>query len=212
MIISDKLKCIFIKVPKNASTSMEAALLKADPDCIISDLNKPPYGHELASQVRKIAGEQKWNEYFKFAFVREPKSRFISHYVYNLKATFNAQTRLHWMLGKDLKLISSDTKTIDKHMFAQFHIYDKYWCLPYRAYQQSTWIDEDIWLGDIAKIEEDWNYVCQRLGTGIYLPMRNETNSQEWRLDEDAEQLVNIFYKEDFDLYKKVTDNEVSNR
>ena len=75
MIISDKFKFIFVKIPKNASTSMEEALLKLDPEATVGDNSTPPFGHETMGSIKKVAGEDRWNEYFKFGFVRNPERR-----------------------------------------------------------------------------------------------------------------------------------------
>ena len=40
MIIFDKYKCIFIRIPKTGSTSVETLFKKIDPDCISSDEEK----------------------------------------------------------------------------------------------------------------------------------------------------------------------------
>ena len=77
MIISHKYKCIFIRVPKCLSTSVEDFFIKLDPDCISSD-NEVPYGHQTAKQVRQMVTEDEWNSYFKFTFFRNPEKRFIN--------------------------------------------------------------------------------------------------------------------------------------
>ena len=204
MIISDKYKCIFVRIPKNASTSMEEALIKADPNCITGDNNNPPFGHELASQVRLIAGEDRWNSYFKFAFVREPKERFISSFVYNVDYTFPDVYDLHWLLNDEHHLERSPERVINKHMFAQFHVYDKHWSQPKNAYQQVDWIHEELWLGNVSNLKEDWNYVCKQIGKDLPLPCVNTTTSKQWTIDKETELLLSLYYKEDFILYNKI--------
>ena len=69
MIISDKYKCIFIRIPKTASSSIEKLFKKLDPDCICStdpSFVNFPYGHHSASQLKKMVKDDKWNSYFKF--------------------------------------------------------------------------------------------------------------------------------------------------
>jgi len=212
MLISDKYKCILIKIPKNGSTSMQEALMALDPKCQVTGLSEPPYGHETASQARKIAGEERWNSYFKFAFIREPKSRFLSLYSYNTGATFTRQECLHWVLEKDYRLPDPYSKVIDKDMFARFHVYDKYWCFPYLKYQQVDWLDEDIWVGDLKNIEEDWKYVCSKIGVNVPLPKSNASDSDWWALDKEAEALLNMYYKEDFEFYEKFLNKKTKRR
>lgn len=204
MVISDKLKCIFVRVPKNASTSMEEALINEDPNCITGDDNNPPYGHELASKVRLIAGEERWKSYFKFAFVREPKERFISSFVYNADYTFPDQHNLHWLLNDEYHLERSLNRVINKHMFAQFHVYDKHWSKPKNAYQQVHWLDEELWLGNVSNLKEDWSYVCKQIGVDLPLPWTNTTTSKQWSIDKETGLLLSLYYKEDFTLYKSI--------
>jgi hypothetical protein len=209
MVISDKLKCIFVRVPKNASTSMEEALINEDPDCIRGDDSNPPYGHELASQVRLIAGEERWNSYFKFAFVREPKERFISSFVYNADYTFPDQHNLHWLLNDEHHLERSPNKVINKHMFAQFHVYDKHWSQPRNAYQQVHWLNEELWIGNVSNLKAHWSYVCKQIDVDLPLQRTNTTTSKQWTIDKETGLLLALYYKEDFTLYKSIWKNTI---
>jgi hypothetical protein len=201
VIISDKYKFIFVRIPKNASTSMFNALRALDPDAYVSSLDVPPYSHETGLEARKIAGEEKWSTYFKFAFLREPKSRLVSHYTYNLRQTFNRQTQLHWLLEKDLKFPNPIGQLIDKDMFVRFHVYNSYWSLPHKIYRQIDWIEDGMWLGDVANIQKDWDYVCSKIGKKINLEIQNKSTSAVWRLDSEADKLYKIFYADDIDYY-----------
>lgn len=203
MIISDKYKCIFIRIPKNASTSIEKVFGLYDPGSIQPN-ELPPYGHETASEVRDIAGEKRWNTYFKFAFFRNPEERFLSHFKYNINRIHSKSPQLWWLMPEK-ELSQRSDKVIDKHNFAQFHIYDKYWSKPKYKYQQVDWLDEeDIFVGSMDRIQEDWQYVCDKILLHVPLPITNKSKSQEWVLDDDVKQLIKTYYKEDIEYYNSL--------
>lgn len=203
MIISDKYKCIFIRIPKNASTSIEKVFGIHDPGSIYPN-DKPPYGHEVASDIRRIAGEEKWNSYFKFAFFRNPEERFISHFTYNLNRTHNKSDWLWWLLPNK-ELDQRPDKIVDKHNFAQFHIYDKYWSRPKYKYQQVDWLDEeDIFVGSMDRLADDWQHVCDKIGLQVPLPITNKAKKEGWVLDSEVKELIKTYYKEDIEYYNSL--------
>ena len=77
MRISHKLKFIFFSIPRTASESIRSAL---DP---YSDIKSEPKGlyhnHITALALRNHFNEMGWvwDDYFKFAFVRNPWDRFV---------------------------------------------------------------------------------------------------------------------------------------
>ena len=204
MIISDKHQCIFIRVPKNASTSIEHELIVSDPHCVLSDESLPPYGHQLASEVRAIAGEDKWNEYFKFAVFREPESRYLSTYVYNKDYRFPHHQRLHWLLDENKSFPDPEDKVIDKHMFVRMHAYNTYYCEPSGAYQQIDWLDEEgIYVASMDNLQREWQLICDKIQLPHRkLPRYNTSQSNDYTLDIDARMLMMMMYKEDFNYYK----------
>ena len=101
MIISDKLKCIFIRIPKTGSTTIENLLIEADPACISSDNGTPPYGHDGYQVVREMAGEERWNSYFKFVFVRNPYTWFLSSYSDHMNYSLEDVWGVHEILQKN---------------------------------------------------------------------------------------------------------------
>ena len=104
LVISKKNKLIFFHIPKNAGTSVSSALLKNEnyyyPWVIISkilrkfkktdnfffdNLQKKIYlftSHETVKTIEKKISSEIFDNFFKFAVVRNPYSRFVSRYNY----------------------------------------------------------------------------------------------------------------------------------
>ncbi|WP_152053199.1 sulfotransferase family protein [Tautonia marina] len=95
MSYSHNLKFVFIHIPKCAGTSIEKALQgqckienigKFDQDFIeknklgLSSRFHLSGKHLAASDLRKLMGEEIFDSYFSFAFVRNPFSRLVSYY------------------------------------------------------------------------------------------------------------------------------------
>jgi hypothetical protein len=88
-MISHKLKCIFIHIPRCAGTSVELALDARD-----WWLYTPQEKHLSASEA-KIRYADFWDDYFKFSFVRNPWDLEVSWYCW--KAT-KLKTKLKNMM------------------------------------------------------------------------------------------------------------------
>jgi chondroitin 4-sulfotransferase 11 len=68
-MISHELRCIFVHVQKTGGSSIRGALRMAQFDA---------HKHRFADELRTIYGADTWNQYFKFAFVRNPWDRLVS--------------------------------------------------------------------------------------------------------------------------------------
>ena len=70
-MVNDKLKCIFVEVPKTGSTSVRS---------VIGNPNRP---HKSISEIKFMVNKEKFESYFKFGFVRNPWDRVVSLYERN---------------------------------------------------------------------------------------------------------------------------------
>lgn len=92
MIVNHTYRFIFVHVPKNAGTSVTQALSKLsswrDQEIGGTQLGEALSAHYMkrfgmrkhspASDIRKVVGDDIWNTYYKFAFVRDPFARLNS--------------------------------------------------------------------------------------------------------------------------------------
>lgn len=92
MIVSHRHRFIFAAVPKTGTHSVRRALrehlgdedqeqvgLFVDRKLPYPELAAIGHGHLKLSQVRPHLGEERFRDYFKFAFVRNPFDRFVSY-------------------------------------------------------------------------------------------------------------------------------------
>jgi len=63
----DNNKCIFVPIPKTGTTSIAKFISKPGPNC-----------HPDILEIKQLMSEEKFDSYFKFAFVRNPWDRAVS--------------------------------------------------------------------------------------------------------------------------------------
>lgn len=90
-MISNKYKFICFRIPKAASSTIRAALInrfscrkvsvRTDVKALMRNFGK--YGLDV----------DLWEEYFKFSFVRNPWSRMVSRYIYQLRNDYPSVTK-----------------------------------------------------------------------------------------------------------------------
>ena len=108
MIVSHRHRFIFVAVPKTGTHSvrhalrghlgpddMEQARLFVEKQFPIPELAQLGHGHLSFEQVRPFLGEEVFQNYLKFAFVRNPFDRFISYCAFatSREGTFRARSK-----------------------------------------------------------------------------------------------------------------------
>ena len=218
MIISHKFKCIFIRIPKTGSTSVETYLKEVDPDCISSD-DKPPYGHETCSQLLEKHGHTIWNSYYKFTFIREPYQWYKSYYSDLLNYSWDEDSEL---AKKSLDLFLTDYKTLPEPVNGTLHekhimiiqLLNDFWFYPTindnimdKHVTQVSWLDRAVnYVGRTEFLDDDFKDVCNKLNipfTG--LKKLNTSNSYKLNHSEGSKKLIKCLAEEDLELYYNLT-------
>ncbi len=205
MLISDSHKFIFIHIRKVAGSSMRDSLaplslsretsLKAKVKSrllnIESDYHKVAFrAHSDILQVKKVMPKDLFDEYFKFAFVRNPWKRLVSEYEYIRR---NPQ---HGRYNKVNKM--------------SFNQYIKYQSKRPDAYQINMVADKDgilqiDFVGKFENLQEDWNYVCNKLNLGhkkLSHQLKASITDYSHYYDDTNKDLVSKLWKKDIEAFE----------
>lgn len=210
MIISDKYKCIFIRIPKTGSTTIENLLIDADPECLSSDNSIPPYGHHGWPDVREMAGDR-WDSYFKFVFVRNPYAWFLSNYSDHMKYRLDDVWGVHEILNENHQLPAPWNFIIDAPRVMTLASMIQFWYhgdfvggKHNRLATQSAWVPHDIdFIGKLESFDDDLEIIAEAIGLELNkkAPKENASNSEKLLLDKGGVRLVTALYDEDFERF-----------
>ena len=214
MIVSHKYKCIIVQPRKTAGTSLYELFKHLDPQ-VEEEFKKwnsptPPYNHQTASQCRKLLGEDIWNSYYKFAFIRDPFSWVKSYYMHERKFHWDIKDSKYPFLAVTLRwnnMLQLKDNTITADNFLSLYTLMKWWYLPKGVAGQLSWFDEELdHIAILENIDEELVYLGNKLGFDPKLmPHINRSRSNEVRLDTDTHQLISILLKDDIEFYGKAS-------
>jgi len=171
-------KCIFIHIPKTAGNSITQTLNSLPRQKINI---KHPYvdlpKHAKASEIKQAVGNEIWEEYFTFAFVRNPWDLMVSSYFWWL------QKAPKW------KKFHADIKEIEQLGSFTHFMYSQYGRGMINRLEGNLfdWLSEDgeiivDFVGRFENLHNDWNEICDRIGVEPYeLPHTNQTERSSYR-------------------------------
>ena len=211
MVISHKYKCIFIKVPKTAGTSIHRFFEKHDPESIRSDLEDWPWGHRSADDVKndpQVAPY--WDSYFKFAFLREPFSWLVSLYNSEHGYDYSSDVYRHsHILLEEGRLRIPDNfglNSLDVMGVLLLAGRLQHYIVPQTPYLNAT-LD---FIGIYENIEEDFEFIKKRTGIPLDLNLTKE-NATKYNnpltYNEKATEVIKIILKEDIEFYNLINSN-----
>jgi hypothetical protein len=173
-MISDKHKCIHIHIPKCAGTSIDKAICGRVTN-EFDKKNKLWKQHATAQQAKKYyASEKQWNDYFKFAIIRNPFDRIVSSYNWlcrKIKPS-NFRDRLLfkdfiYRRGKFKDLLNSSLIIKKENRYHQIRSSTDY------IMDENDNIIVD-YIGRFENLKDDWNFICEKIGTKIELVHHNK--------------------------------------
>ena len=195
MRISHKHKFIFFAIPKTGSTTIRKCLDIYSDVIAIGDVESPLYWHVKPPVLKKYFEEQhwNWNEYFKFAFVRNPWDHVVSMYAYRSR------------LGKAGSFYMNNPEMFQWLREATPYNFKKY--LKHRPYctgKQIFYTDGCDFVGKLENLQQDFNTVCDRIGIPRQqLPHRNMTEHKHYTeyYDDETRDIITTIYKEEIQKF-----------
>ncbi|MGH8051027.1 MAG: sulfotransferase family 2 domain-containing protein [Arenimonas sp.] len=203
MIISHKHKFIFFAIPKTGTHTVRQALREhLGPDDLeqvglfvqkrfaFPELKDFTSGHVSANQIRPILGEETFNSYFKFAFVRNPFDRFVSYCSF---------------MSRDNGAFAAQPKAFMKHVITQIKPADHLLYKPQNYFLVDTAGALSVdFIGRNESMQDSYNEICSSLG--IPAAMLGVVNSSQHKpfmeyYDEETYALVADLYNRDIDLF-----------
>jgi hypothetical protein len=198
---------------KTGGTALTKFFEQIDPGTIETskefNAKVPPYEHQTASQIKKLVGDDIWNSYYKFAFIRNPFDWVRSYYIHEHKMVFRynnkAFDRIRILLEWRDKFIIND-KTISTDNIISLYMLMKWWYPPIGNVGQVSWFDEPI---DKLYLFENFNSeileLSERLGFEYSVPEKvNVSGYTDTVMGSDVYGLISILFKEDIDLYNSI--------
>lgn len=184
-------KCVFVHIPKTAGISINMSLF--------GNLGG---GHSSTNEYKILLGIDNFNDYFKFAFVRNPYSRLLSAYYFLKRGGFNHKDK-NWAEEhlkeynnfEDFVLNWVNKDSI--HSYVHFKPQYKYIC------NRQMEIEVDF-IGRFENIKEDYQKICNRLEINRPLKKLNSTEyGDHWKdfYNSETSKIVESVYWQDFQMF-----------
>lgn len=199
-MISHDYKCIFIHIPRTGGSSFEKAIFGVD-----WWAHKKETKHLIASQAKEIYKEH-WDDYFKFAIVRNPWDRCVSmlnfsETYYGYKGNKLTKKKLEWYKNKynypftveyDYRFYTLPDVINENHSNNQVY---------------NNIIDEEInYIGKFETLADDFREVSKIIGlNNKELPVvaSSKKRKKDYRdyYDDELKEIVENLYAKDIQAY-----------
>ncbi len=184
----DERKAIFVHIPKAAGSSISKDIFFGK-----------QVGHFYAADY-KFLDNQKYNEYFKFTFVRNPYTRFVSAYNYLSAGGGNTFDKTFY-LEHQASFVSINQFIDD--FFAKKEIRNWIHFVPQSHFLTVNGKVEMDFVGRFEKIDDDITTLKNMISisfSGDFTKVNRSVNRNEVLTNKNKEKLYD-YYKEDFELF-----------
>lgn len=203
MIVSHAHRYIFVPVPKTGTHAIRQALREhlgeSDIEQVglfvnkrfpIPELARISHGHLSVRQVRPYLGQAVCDDYFKFAFVRNPFDRFVSYCAF--------MTRQHGLFDRDPK------GTMRRILFELRPMDHVHFQPQWRMLVGEEGALEMDYVGRVETMQQDYEEICRCVG----IPARrldrvNSSRRGDYRAYYDEELVAGVtdLYRRDLELF-----------
>jgi len=184
----NRCRCIFIHIPKTAGSSIVEVLFGE------RSRHVPYFEYERANP-------RKFRNFFKFAFVRNPWDRLVSTYTFLRHGGMNEQDRA-WA-EKNLSGYA-DFGSFVRGWLNEENIWSWVHFIPQSYFimnaEGTVMVD---FVGRFERIDRDFEFVAQRLGSSVRLPWTNVSKHREFMsyYDDDTREIVRQVYSRDIEAF-----------
>lgn len=203
MIISHRRRFIFTAIPKTGTHSVRRALREhLGPEdgeqvglFVQKRLSYEPiaaigHGHISLAQIRPFVGEEAFQSYLKFAFVRNPWDRFVSYCAFMTREDREFD---RWPQDVMRRILFRD-RPLDHILFFPQHAF---------LVDQEGRLLTDL-IGRVEEMQTSYDAICARIGVpSAQLEKVNSTRRNDYREYYDGELMEGVadLYRRDIELF-----------
>lgn len=202
-MLSHEYKCIYIHIPKTAGTSIENALLGQSENPVERGITD----HKTAAYYKRKHGPL-FEKYFVFSIVRNPWDRIYSIFSYytnggNQRDDLNIVRSIpDSFKGFCRKYLRNNRRL---YFFGKPILWPQYRFLLVKKYLFfPSWKNSPIdYVGRFEKLEEDFNYIADRIKLPYRLPhvRRNQHDHYAGKYDSETISMVSAIYQKDIEMW-----------
>ena len=185
-MICDHRNFIFVRVAKTGSSSIIKVLFPKKTwrrRTKVNDWEKFDPNHYPLFKIKEVISKEKYESYFKFAFVRNPYDRCLSAWKYSLKKGFTNPDNNFPNYVKHLNQNNTDAKYFSQYEF----------------------VEGCDFVGKLENLQEDFNIICDKIGIPQkQLPHINKSKHKHYTeyYDEETKQIVAERYAKDIEYFR----------
>jgi len=205
MIISNRYNFIYIHIPKTGGSSINHSLKNYHDEKAGSLYYKKKYSHQTVLDLERIFGKN-YDQYYSFAFVRNPWDRLVSWYMY-LREHMADRLRFYFEnmfpdFKAYLKFLEKYTQFFDAN---EYEFYDAPYNIPFPQSQFISGGDGNIhvdYIGRFEKLSDDFLSVCNTLGIQSHLRHDNRSKHRDYRAYYDSKSIdiVKDLFRKEIDI------------
>ena len=188
---NDKYRCIFTHIPKAAGLSIESALFSEK------------VGHKIILWY-EFYDAQRFKDYFKFTFVRNPFARVVSAFFFLKNGGLN-RFDVQWAEQNlsSFKDIHEFVYALENRSFATSILSWQHFTPQYAYVTDLKGRILVDFIGKVETIDIDFQYVCSQLDVRTALPHHNRSNHKNFRtyFNDRMYEIIYNLYKIDFRLF-----------